>query len=124
MGFRAVILGPSRLWGRGWMMNLEGGPHIPFPDAVGGGQTSALRNRTLTVVAQDPGVHYGGGIVTALLRLPYEELVPGPIGHRVQVVDYDASTGTLYRPATLPAQETKAPSDERILRDPAFHAQN
>ena len=42
----------------------------------------------------------------------------------VQVVDYDASTGTLYEPARLPTGETRAPSDERILGDPAFHAQN
>ena len=87
-------------------------------------EAPALRNRTLTVVAQDPGVRYRRRIVTALLRLPYEELVPGPVGHRVQVVDYDASTGTLYEPARLPEGETRAPADERILGDPAFHAQN
>jgi hypothetical protein len=105
-------------------MSLDGGAPSPILDGVAGDPAGGLRNRTLRVVAQDPGVRHRRRIVTALLRLPYEELVPGPIGHRVQVVDYDASTGTLYEPAMLPAGETKAPSDERILGDPAFHAQN
>jgi hypothetical protein len=105
-------------------MSLDTGAPDPIPNAVAGGPTSAVRNRSLTVVAQDPGVRHRRRIVTAQLRLPYEELVPGPIGHRVQVVDYDASTGTLYEPARLPAGETKALSDERILGDPGFHAQN
>jgi hypothetical protein len=105
-------------------MSPDGGAPAPISDGVDGDAAGGLRNRRLTVVAQDPGVRHRRRIVTALLRLPYEELVPGPIGHRVQVVDYDASTGTLYKPATLPTEEAKAPSDERILGDPAFHAQN
>jgi hypothetical protein len=42
----------------------------------------------------------------------------------VQVVDYDASTGTLYAPAVLPEAQTSAPRDEEILGEPSFHAQN
>ncbi len=93
----------------------------------------ALRSRRVTVVAQDPGVRTGaqGRILTAPVQLPYEELAPGPIGHRVHVVDYDSSTQTFYAPAELApptAAEAGAPNppppDAVILGDPGFHAQN
>ena len=84
-----------------------------------------LRTRQLWVLPQDPGVRRNGRILTAPVTVPYEDLEPGPIGHRVQVVDYDASTRTLYRPARLgDADPPPAPSDAEIRNDPAFHAQN
>lgn len=86
--------------------------------------------RKLTVVAQDPGLRGpNGAILTAQVEVPYEDLTAGPRGYRVQIVDYDATTGTLYRP--LPAkyyQNGRDPfagaGDKTILGDPRFHAQN
>ena len=82
------------------------------------------RTRQMTILAQDPSVRRANGrILTAPVAVPFEELADGPIGHRVQVVDYDASTQTLYRPAAtdgLSAPKTNA----AVLGDPAFHAAN
>ena len=99
--------------------------------------------RTLTVIAQDPAVQVGGRILTTELTIPAEELLPGPCGYRVNVIDYDSSTDTLYRPAVfeqLPGGHIKDPFapgarakgsgrrpsgyDRRLLADPRFHAQN
>ncbi|HEX7276314.1 MAG TPA: hypothetical protein VF244_02985, partial [Acidimicrobiales bacterium] len=68
-------------------------------------------------------------ILTAPVQLPYEELGPGPTGHRVHVVDYDSSTQTFYAPAELAPADPEAagptvPKDASILGDPGFHAQN
>ena len=64
-----------------------------------------LRNlphtRNLTIIAQDPSVKVGGKILTAEVQVPAEELMEGPRGFRVNVIDYDASTGALYQPADL-----------------------
>jgi hypothetical protein len=77
----------------------------------------------MRVLAQDPGVRLGTRPLTAEISVPWEELAPGPAGHRVYVVDYDATTGTLYRPVRL--VDGAAPPDAKtILEDPAFHAQN
>ena len=88
---------------------------------------SAARTRTFRVVAQNPKVfRKDGTIVTADVRLPFEDLLPGPAGHRVHVVDYDAATGTFYQPALPPADggRRRPLSARTILRDPAFHAHN
>ncbi len=91
----------------------------------------AFRSRRLTVVAQDPGVRTGpdARILTAPVQLPYEDLGPGPTGHRVHVVDYDSSTRTFYAPVALAPPDPAAPDpvpprDAVILGDPGFHAQN
>jgi hypothetical protein len=81
------------------------------------------KTRTLTVVAQDAHVREGGRILTTTVSVPYEEVEPGPLGHRVHVVDYDASTSTLYDPAAIADGPTR-PSNAAVLGDPAFHAQN
>src|SRR5687768_4792121 len=75
------------------------------------------------VVAQDPTVRVDGRILTGLVSFPAEEVVEGPTGHRVHVVDYDSSSKTLYRAAPLVDPEAER-TDEEILGDPAFHAQN
>ena len=84
--------------------------------------------RKLTIIAQDPMVkNQAGGILTTRVSIPAEELAPGPWGYRVQVIDYDASAKVLYAP-----REPGKPSDDpfrhapdaKLLRDPAFHAQN
>ena len=90
--------------------------------------------RTLTVIAQDPSVRANGKVLLTDLTVPAEELLPGPCGHRVNVIDYDVSTETLYEPAVYPAPENGACVDpfakiakknpERLLGDPRFHAQN
>ena len=59
--------------------------------------------RTLTAIAQDPSVRIGGKILVTELTLPAEELLPGPCGYRVNVIDYDSSTDTLYKPAVYKA---------------------
>lgn len=80
----------------------------------------------MPVLAQDYGIRREGGeILTASLAIPWEDLASGPTGHRVQVVDYDASTRTMYAPADVPAGDVPDPSDDAaILGDPVFHARN
>ena len=99
------------------------------------------RTRRLTIVAQDPAVRVDGAILTAQVDVPVEELAPGPWGHRVHVIDYDASANTLYEPLAIappvdgympdpfvdPDEQDPArrrPSEATILGDPKFHAQN
>lgn len=76
------------------------------------------------IVALDPSVRGSDKkILTAEIEIPNEKLSPGPRGYRVQVIDYDASTQVLYKPA--PYRETdnlRTPPD--IEKDRAFHARN
>jgi hypothetical protein len=91
-------------------------------------------SRIVTIIAQDPSVRVRGKILTADVEIPAEELLPGPRGYRVNVIDYDSSTGVLYKPAILasPVEEksknrTSAGnglSDKELVDDPRFHAQN
>lgn len=92
------------------------------------------RARTLTIIAQDPAVTGAdGSILRARIEVPAEVLAAGPWGHRVQVIDYDASTHTLYAPHadayTAIVDGTyvdpyAGASDAQLLGDPQFHAQN
>jgi hypothetical protein len=89
------------------------------------------RTRKLTIVAQDPSVRVDKKILTTTIKVPAEEIAPGPRGYRVHVVDYDSSTGTLYKPITYPALTAEADgdpfagaADSALLNDPSFHAQN
>ena len=59
--------------------------------------------RQMTVIAQDPGVRRDGNIVMATIDVPAEDLRGGPIGYRVQVVDYDATTPEFHGSHDLPA---------------------
>ena len=77
-----------------------------------------LRTRQMWVLPQDAGVRRDGRILTASVPVAYEDLEAGPIGHRVQVVDYDASTQTLYKPAWVGEAGPSPPSDAEILNDP------
>ena len=93
---------------------------------------SYFPTRRATVIAMDPSVRVRGALLRASIEIPNEELQPGPGGYRVQVVDYDASTGTLYRTVTAPANSAAAPppdpflraSDDELLASPDFHAIN
>ena len=83
-----------------------------------------LRTRMMEVIAQDPGVRRGGRILTTPVKVPWEDLEPGPMGHRVCVVDYDSSTQTMYKPVRV-GENGNAPSrDKELLEDPGFHAKN
>src|SRR5262249_44069752 len=87
--------------------------------------------RRLRIIAQDPAVRVGDKILTAQVEVPAEDLQPGPWGFRVQVIDYDASTGTLLKPLEDKAGPGGAfvdpfatSADKTLLSDPRFHAQN
>jgi hypothetical protein len=87
------------------------------------------RTRLLTVIAQDPSVRVPGksrAILRTQIEVPAEELRPGPWGYRVQVVDYDVSTDTFYKPrdAELEGDPYRDVPDAILLADPAFHCQN
>ncbi|MGE3966427.1 MAG: hypothetical protein AB7I09_20190 [Planctomycetota bacterium] len=87
-------------------------------------------HRWMSVIAQDPSVRRGGKrtgkIIMARIRVPFEKLEPGPLGCRIQVVDYDSSTGRFYGDHVIPDVEPKAWREgaPSILDDFAFHAQN
>lgn len=89
-------------------------------------------SRRVTIVAQDPSVQIGGRILRTQVEIPNEELLPGPRGYRVQVIDYDSSTQTLYqtvkdppnRADGLPDDPLANLSDDELLASPDFHAMN
>src|SRR5687767_1387206 len=94
--------------------------------------------RRITIFAQDPSVRLRDPrtgtrrIARAQIEIPNEELEPGPRGYRVQIVDYDSATGTLYKPEpTLPNHSDRPPTDPfarktdaELLNDRHFHAAN
>ena len=97
--------------------------------------TTQNRPRTypMTVVAQDPKFRVNGRILTTTIDVQAEQLAPGPAGARVKVIDYDASSGTLYKPfAGCVGKKTGEYADclkDRLTNDvieenPWFHAQN
>jgi hypothetical protein len=87
------------------------------------------RERTVTIIAQDPSVRIGDEILLARITIPAENLSSGPVGYRVEVVDFDATTDTLYTPAS-PAnldRWSKLPAKglgDRLVGDPEFHRHN
>lgn len=88
--------------------------------------------RRTTIFAHDPSVKRNGRIVRTQIEIPNEELEPGPRGYRVQVVDYDATTHTLYKTLPqpvndamdLPADPFAKMTDAELLASPDFHAMN
>jgi hypothetical protein len=109
-----------------------------------GSRHSLANTQKLTIIAQDPSVKVGGKILVTEVDVPAEGLLAGPRGYRVNVIDFDTSTSTLYEPAILrPAANgqykdpfalkkdargvvRKRPQnyDKKLLSDPKFHAQN
>jgi hypothetical protein len=78
-------------------------------------------------VAQDPGVREGDKVLMAEVEIPAESLSSGPRGHRISVVDYDASTDTLYSgfaPADLADDPFGSISFDEMLVNPQFHSWN
>jgi hypothetical protein len=100
---------------------------------IAGSRHSLHTTRTLTILAQDPSVRAGGRMIRAAIEVPAEQLLPGPSGYRVSVVDYDASGNVLHTPLRLepglegedvdPYADPKL-SDKELLGDPGFHQQN
>lgn len=84
--------------------------------------------RPWTVLAQDPSVRGPGGrALTTRVWVPAERLERGPQGHRVQVIDYNASTDRYHAPAKGdPTKDRfeKVTDPEQFVRDARFHAQN
>jgi hypothetical protein len=80
---------------------------------------------SFTIIARDPSVRVKGRILRASVEVPAEALRPGPGGARAQVIDYDATTRTLYQPGLEPHVDRFATaSDRTLLASPHFHAQN
>ena len=83
--------------------------------------------RSMTVVAQDPSVRdeRSGQVVMGTVSVIREPLEPGPKGHRIHVVDYDASSDRWRTPVSVPEDDPYAGrAPERFLDDPHFHAWN
>jgi hypothetical protein len=88
--------------------------------------------RQMTVIAQDPCVRSRGKtgpILMARISVPAEDLIPGPIGYRLQIVDYDSTIGRFNDAHTLPRSLADEPPEWwagnlNILKDYRFHAQN
>jgi len=87
--------------------------------------------RYMTVIAQDPSVVQGKGkrILMAKVAVPAEDLLPGPMGYRLQVVDYDSTRQYFHGSHVLPASYEEEPAewqrgDPWIVNDFRFHAQN
>jgi hypothetical protein len=79
--------------------------------------------RPLRVYARDPAARRREG-ATAIARLPYEPLEPGPVGSVIEVFDYDERRDHLHQPADLDSafallNQGFAPS----LADSRFHQQ-
>jgi hypothetical protein len=76
------------------------------------------------IVALDPSIRGSDRkVLTALIEIPNEQLAVGPRGYRVQVIDYDTTSQTLYAPQEFTAEEARAVPD-KIETDRAFHARN
>lgn len=65
-------------------------------------------------------------MVTAVVGLPWEDLEDGPMGCSVYVMDYDSSTGKMYRPASpRGSADIHAPATRAaLLSDPVYQAWN
>ncbi len=79
--------------------------------------------RSLQVYAVDPSAgKYSGNVTT--VRVPWEDLEPGPTGRKIAVIDYDAANKCYYPPIDLEdrlllANDGLAPAEA----DPRFHQQ-
>ncbi len=78
--------------------------------------------RPLQIFAFDPMLGRAGGRLT--LAIQNEPLHPGPQGARIQVVDYDATSRTLYAPVDLDDPAVLMTNGlEPSESDPRFHQQ-
>ncbi len=104
-----------------------------------GSRHSLPTTQKLTIIAQDPAVRRNGRILTAEIEIPAEEILAGPCGYRVNVIDYDSTCNILYQPASYQMVENGAYKDpfkvtgrmksaarhnDALVNDPRFHCQN
>ena len=77
--------------------------------------------RRLTVLAQDPDV----GLVTEV-EIPNEDILPGPRGRRIEVIDYDSTSSKFYGAHEISSDDSfKGETNlDKLVADPRFHAQN
>lgn len=84
--------------------------------------------RTWTVLAQDPAVlGPNGKALTTQVMVPAERIEAGPKGHRIDVIDYDATRDVYYRPRRddLETDHFEDVDDiDRLVNNPYFHQQN
>lgn len=84
--------------------------------------------RTLTVLAEDPSVtDRNGKPLLTTVRIPDEPLLPGPRGSRIDVIDYDATSGKFYMAADISNDQDllkHGPTAAELDRDPRLHAQH
>lgn len=97
---------------------------------MSGSVPRSAKTRPLTIIAQDTAVlDQSAKPLLTTVNIPAEQLAPGPSGYRIRVIDYDASTGTLYEPEN-PAGDgyyidhfADRDADE-LVQNPKFHQQN
>ncbi len=99
------------------------------PGSIAREEEERAPTRKMSVIAQDPGVKDGKNILMAQIDVPAEELAAGPVGYRVQVVDYDGARQVFNGAHHLPGIHDKEPAEwtkgkPKILNDMRFHAQN
>lgn len=97
--------------------------------SAGAPSTTRQPVRSMTIIAQDPSVTSRNRILTAKVAIPGEDLIAGPVGYRVQVVDYDSSRQYFHGSHSLPTDYQNAPKayqrgNRSIVKDFRFHAQN
>ncbi len=73
-----------------------------------------------------PSVRVHGRALTAELAVPLEKLSAGPLGYRVHVIDYDATTDRLFAPADQVDKDRYADVTDvnALVEDAHFHQQN
>jgi hypothetical protein len=91
---------------------------------------TAQRRRLLTIIAQDPSIKVNGRILRAIVPVPFDATEPGPWGERIHVLDYDATSNTLYAPLDIGDGVNESPvdpfldaTDAELLDSPQFHQQ-
>jgi hypothetical protein len=86
----------------------------------------AESTREITVLAEDPTVlGRDRAPLRTKVRIPAERLLPGPRGARIEVIDYDVSSGNFYAAANLEKDPDPLSADlttKDILDNPALHA--
>jgi len=84
--------------------------------------------RTWTVLAQDPSVlGPGKRALTTRVSVPAERLEAGPKGHRIHVIDFDATRNAYYEPRQqdfYSDRYEKTGDIDKLVNDPYFHQQN
>jgi hypothetical protein len=111
------------------MAKTPRGVSSQLPNGLSKAEAARAPTRKMTVIAQDPGVRRNDKILMSTIEVPADDLRAGPMGYRVQVVDFDATTREFNGSHGLPPSFDKEPKkwqdgDPRILRDFGFHAQN